>query len=164
MSVMILGAKSRQLSRSLGSTRCRNGRLFVTQKPRLRPPALAFANHRPGQKPTQAKVVGPAWPGFFWPGLARLLASSRSRHITNCIILLSHFDLSLCRNAPSALFGAFSAEFKSSKQCLFNVPRPKLNDLCVHKQSSHWLDLDPWASIPRLHLQKPTDFDVLALV
>ena len=82
MSVVILGAQSRQSSRSLGSTRCRNGRLFVTQKPRLRPPALAFANHRPGQKPTQAKVVGPAWPGFFWPGLARLLASSRSRHIT----------------------------------------------------------------------------------
>jgi len=102
MSVVILGAKSRRSSRSLGSTRCRNGRLFVTQKPRLRPPALAFANHRPGQKPTEAKVVGPAWPGFFWPGLARLLASGRSRHITNPNMAFSTFGSLGHRWLPSS--------------------------------------------------------------
>jgi len=83
MSVVILGAKSRRSSQSLGSTRCQNGHLFVTQKPWLRPLALAFANHRLGQKPTEAKVVGLAWPSFFWPGLAWLLASGQSQHITS---------------------------------------------------------------------------------
>ena len=44
------------------------------QKPGPKPAALAFKNHRPGQKPPQAKhrarlgpaFFGPAWPGF-WP-------------------------------------------------------------------------------------------------
>jgi hypothetical protein len=49
------------------------------QKPGLRPTALAFPYPRPGQKPAQAKGQGPAWPGFFWLGLARLLASGQSR-------------------------------------------------------------------------------------
>jgi hypothetical protein len=42
-------------------------------KPRPKPRALAFPKPRPGQKPTQAKVLarpgpaffGPAWPGFW---------------------------------------------------------------------------------------------------
>ena len=38
--------------------------------------ALAFPYPRPGQR------SGPAWPGFFWPGLAWLLAWGQSRHIT----------------------------------------------------------------------------------
>jgi hypothetical protein len=45
----------------------------ISTKPRLRPRALAFPNPRPGQKPTEAKVLawpgpaffGPAWPGFW---------------------------------------------------------------------------------------------------
>ena len=45
------------------------------QKPGLRPTALAFLYPRPGQKPAQAKSQARL-------GLARLLASGRSRHIT----------------------------------------------------------------------------------
>jgi hypothetical protein len=40
----------------------------ISTKPRLRPRALAFPNPRPGQKPTQAKVL--AWPGLAFFGLA----------------------------------------------------------------------------------------------
>ncbi|KAF8952803.1 hypothetical protein BDZ97DRAFT_1768010 [Flammula alnicola] len=53
------------------------------KKPRPGPTARAFQNLRPGQSRLQANTFGPAWPGFFGPGLARLLASGRSRHITN---------------------------------------------------------------------------------
>ena len=40
-------------------------------KPQPKPRALAFPNPRPGQKPTQAKVLarpGPAYFGLAWPG------------------------------------------------------------------------------------------------
>ena len=45
--------------------------------------ALAFQNYRPGQKPSQANLVGLAWPGLFWLGLAWLTASGQSRNITS---------------------------------------------------------------------------------
>ncbi|KAF8957193.1 hypothetical protein BDZ97DRAFT_2062420 [Flammula alnicola] len=53
------------------------------KKPRPGPRARAYQIIRPGQSRLQANTFGPAWPGFFGPGLARLLASGRSRHITN---------------------------------------------------------------------------------
>ena len=45
---------------------------FLYEKPWLRPTALAFPKPRPGQKPSQAKVLawlGPAFFGSAWPGL-----------------------------------------------------------------------------------------------
>jgi len=61
------------------------------QKLGPRPTALAFPYPRLGQKPAQAKRSGLAWPGFFWLGLAQLLASGQSRHITIHCMLLFYF-------------------------------------------------------------------------
>jgi hypothetical protein len=44
---------------------------------------FGFQELQAGPKAASGQAQGPAWPGFFWPGLARLLASGRSRHITN---------------------------------------------------------------------------------
>ncbi|KAF8960118.1 hypothetical protein BDZ97DRAFT_1760922 [Flammula alnicola] len=52
------------------------------KKPQPGPTAQAFQNLRLGQSQLQANTIGPAWPGFFWPGLAWLLASGQSWHIT----------------------------------------------------------------------------------
>jgi hypothetical protein len=44
---------------------------MIASKPWLRPRALAFPKPKPGQKPTQAKVMarpGPAFFGLAWPG------------------------------------------------------------------------------------------------
>jgi len=55
---------------------------YIVESPGL-DPAQAFQNYRPGQKPSQANPAGPAWPGLFWLGLARLTASGQSRNITS---------------------------------------------------------------------------------
>src|ERR1700675_2222114 len=78
-------------------------RCIYLQKPGPKPAALAFKNHRPGQKPPQAKHKGLAWPGFFWPSLAWLLASGRNRHITsgyldNCSVQGQLLHLQLLRS------------------------------------------------------------------
>ncbi|KAF8880805.1 hypothetical protein CPB84DRAFT_1751327 [Gymnopilus junonius] len=69
---------------------------------RIRPLALAFRNAGPGQKPSQAKPQGPAWPGLFWLGPARLLASGRSRHITTQSSARRFFADAVEREAPAA--------------------------------------------------------------
>ena len=43
---------------------------------------FGFPKIQAGPKAVSGQRSGPAWPGFFWLGLARLLASGRSRHIT----------------------------------------------------------------------------------
>jgi hypothetical protein len=54
----------------------KNNNIMPT-KPRLKPRALAFPKPRPGQKPTQAKVL--ARPGLAFPNLTALICTSRSR-------------------------------------------------------------------------------------
>jgi hypothetical protein len=44
---------------------------------------FGFPKTQARPKAVSGQRYGPAWPGFFWLGLARLLASSRSRHITS---------------------------------------------------------------------------------
>jgi hypothetical protein len=43
---------------------------------------FGFPKTQAGPKANSGQHLGPAWPGFFGPGLARLLASGQSRHIT----------------------------------------------------------------------------------
>jgi hypothetical protein len=43
---------------------------------------FGFEKFQAGPKAVSGQRSGPAWPGFFWLGLAWLLASGRSRHIT----------------------------------------------------------------------------------
>ena len=44
---------------------------------------LGFQKLQAGPKATSGQAQGLAWPSFFWPGLAWLLASGQSRHITS---------------------------------------------------------------------------------
>ena len=53
---------------------------FDIGRPWPRPGALAFQNPRP--KATPGQIFGPAWPAFFWLGLAWPGASGQSQHIT----------------------------------------------------------------------------------
>ena len=47
---------------------------------------FGFSISQAGPKAGSEQRSGPAWPGFFWLGLARLLASGQSRHITTYIL------------------------------------------------------------------------------
>jgi hypothetical protein len=47
---------------------------------------FGFSKNQARPKAVSGQQSGPAWPGFFWPGLAWLLASGRSWHITKYII------------------------------------------------------------------------------
>ena len=52
---------------------------------------FGFSKTQARPKAVSGQRLGPAWPGFFWPGLAWLLASGQSRHITSNIFLLELF-------------------------------------------------------------------------
>ena len=47
---------------------------------------FGFPKTQAGPKAVPGQCLGLAWPGFFWLGLARLLASGQSWHITTCML------------------------------------------------------------------------------
>ena len=49
---------------------------------------FGFSISQAGPKAGSGQRSGPAWPSFFWLGLARLLASGQSRHITICGVII----------------------------------------------------------------------------
>ena len=58
---------------------------IIPTKPRPKPRALAFPKLRPGQRPTQAKVLawpGPAYFGSAWPGFWLQAGAGRSLRMT----------------------------------------------------------------------------------
>ena len=57
--------------------------VYKYYKSRVQAIGLGFQKSQAGPKAASGQAQGPAWPGFFWPGLAWLLASGRSRHITS---------------------------------------------------------------------------------
>ena len=56
---------------------------------------LGFVKLEAGPKAVSGQAQGPAWPGIFWPGLARLLASGRSRQITTSFFQVLSLSLVL---------------------------------------------------------------------
>ena len=56
--------------------------MYLHTKAGAQADGFGFQKYQAGPKAVSGQAQGPAWHGFFWPGLARLLASGRSRHIT----------------------------------------------------------------------------------
>ena len=48
--------------------------IYVPTKARAQASGFGFQKLQAGPKAASSQAQGPAWPGFFWPGLARLLA------------------------------------------------------------------------------------------
>ena len=55
--------------------------IYVPTKARAQAGGFGFQKLQAGPKAASSQAQGPAWPGFFWPGLAWLLALGRIRHI-----------------------------------------------------------------------------------
>ena len=56
---------------------------YIPTKARAQAGGFGFQKSQARPKAASIQAQGPAWPGFFWPGLAWLLASGRSWHITS---------------------------------------------------------------------------------
>ena len=56
--------------------------MYLHTKAGAQADGFGFQKYQAKPKAVSGQAQGLAWPGCFWPGLAWLLASGRSRHIT----------------------------------------------------------------------------------
>ena len=99
---------------------------YVPTKARAQAAGFGFQKLQAGPKAASGQVQGPAWLGFFWPGLAWLLASGQSQHITTIDprnwgdAFLSHDEVDV--DTQAALFDAFE---KGRAYTKTNIEKPK---------------------------------------